>query len=303
MADLYKILGVNKNASSSELKKAYHKLARQYHPDTNKGNKTAEAKFKEVSGAYEILSDKTKRSQYDQGLIDDQGKPTSPFSSGGFGQGYSGGNNQYYSSSGGGFSGFNFEDIFSGFSSSGGFEDLFRSRSTKSSYNPKGADVKYTLSVDFILSAIGGETSIRLSSGKQIKIKIPAGIESGQTLRLKGQGEGTSNPGDALIEIHVLSHPIFTRDNLDVRLNIPITLKEAVLGAKITIPTLTGRVSLTIPPNTSSGKVLRLKGKGIASKGDLLGTIQIILPTAANKELENFVRHWNMPSQDPRPLF
>ncbi|MBE6449092.1 MAG: J domain-containing protein [Alphaproteobacteria bacterium] len=304
MSDLYQILGVSKSASAAEIKKAYHKLARTCHPDVTKNDPKAAEKFKEISSAYDILGDAQKRKQYDAGEIDEQGKPKAPFGFGG-GAGYGGnpfnGGYSYHDMGGaGGFESFNFADLFSG--GAGGFSDLFGNMRGGGArqHRPMGQDVSYSLNIDFVLSITGGETSVRLSNGKQVKVKIPAGVLDGATLRLRGQGE---NGGDALIKIHVSSHPYFKRNGNDVEMTLPITLKEAVLGAKITIPTLTGAVALTIPENSSSDKVLRLKGKGVPNKGDLLVRIQILLPEKTNADLENFVRNWNMPSQNPRPKF
>ena len=308
MTDLYQTLGVSKSASSAEIKKAYHKLARTCHPDVTKNDPKAAEKFKEISAAYDILGDEKKRQQYDAGEIDEQGKPRAPFgfSSGGSGR-YGGnpftGRSYSYQDMGGagGFEGFDFADLFGG--GSGGFADLFgnmgRSAGARAR-RPMEQDVSYSLTIDFVLAMTGGETSVRLASGKQVKVRIPAGITEGATLRLRGQGE---NGGDALIKINIASHPHFKRNGNDVEMTLPITLKEAVLGAKVTIPTLTGQVALTIPPNTSSDKILRLKGKGVPNKGDLLVRVQVLLPDHPDEDLENFVKTWKPKSQNPRPFF
>lgn len=302
MADLYQILGVSKNASSSEIKKAYHKLARTCHPDVTKNDPKSAEKFKEISAAYAVLGDEQKRKQYDAGEIDEQGKPKAPFGFASGGNPFGGRSYSYQDMGGaGGFEGFNFSDLFGG--GAGGFSDLFGNmgRSNSSRFRqPQGQDVSYSLTIDFVLSMTGGESSVRLSNGKQIKVKIPAGIADGATLRLRGQGE---NGGDALIKINIASHPHFKRNGNDVEMVLPITLKEAVLGAKVTIPTLTGAVSLTVPANTSSDKILRLKGKGVPNKGDLLVRIQILLPDKPDENLERFVRSWQPMSQNPRPFF
>ena len=305
MTDLYQVLGVSKTATSAEIKKAYHKLARTCHPDVTKNDPKAAEKFKEISAAYDILGDAQKRKQYDVGEIDEQGKPKAPFGfgSGGYGGNPFGGRTYSYQDMGGagGFEGFNFADLFGG--GAGGFSDLFGNMGrsgTSRSYRPQGQDISYSLTVDFVLAMTGGETSVRLSNGKQVKVKIPAGITEGATLRLRGQGE---NGGDALIKVNISSHPHFKRNGNDVEMILPITLKEAVLGAKVTIPTLTGAVALTIPPNTSSDKVLRLKGKGVPNKGDLLVRVQVLLPDRPDEDLENFIRSWKPVSQNPRPFF
>ena len=312
MSDLYQILGLSKNATASEIKKAYHKIARTTHPDVAKNDAKAADTFKKASAAYEILSDSKKRAQYDAGEIDDEGKPRSPFGAGFSSNPYGGyssaqnGNSYYYQSTNG-FDGFNFADLFGG--GAGGFADIFSSmnqnagRRNSRSYQTErnsAQNMSYSLTIPFILAMTGGESSVRLSSGKQIKVKIPAGITDGTTLRLKGQG---IDGGDAMIKISIENHPLFTRNSNDVQLVLPITLKEAVLGAKVTIPTLTGKVALTIPPNTSSDKILRLKGKGATGKGDLLVRIQILLPDKPDKDLEDFVRSWKPASQNPRPFF
>ena len=307
MADLYQTLGVSKSASAAEIKKAYHKLARTCHPDVAKNDPKAAEKFKEISAAYAILGDDKKRQQYDAEEIDEQGKPRAPFGFGGGNGGYGGnpftGRSYSYQDMGGagGFEGFNFADLFGG--GSGGFADLFGSMGRSAgarTHRPMGQDVSYSLTIDFVLAMTGGETSVRLSNGKQVKVKIPAGITEGATLRLRGQGE---NGGDALIKINIASHPHFKRNGNDVEMTLPITLKEAVLGAKVTIPTLTGQVALTIPANTSSDKILRLKGKGVPSKGDLLVRVQVLLPDHPDEELEKFIRSWKPQSQNPRPFF
>ena len=311
MTDLYQTLGVSKGASAADIKKAYNKIARTCHPDVAKNDPKAAERFKEASSAYDILSDASKRKQYDAGEIDEQGKPKSPFSSGFGGNGgygnYGGGNpfggggrRQYtYPNAGSGFDGFNFADLFGG---AGGFGDIFgrAGRSGFGQQEPEEQDVSYSLTIPFEMAVVGGETSVRLSSGKQVKVKIPAGITEGATLRLKGQGV---NGGAALIKINISSHPIFTRNGNDVQMTLPITLKEAVLGAKVTIPTLTGKVSLTVPKNTSSDKVLRLKGKGVPNKGDLLVKVQILLPDKPDDVLEEFMLKWAPRSQNPRPFF
>lgn len=324
MADLYQILGVSKTASAAEIKKAYHKIARTSHPDVAKNDPKAAERFKEASNAYDILSNETKRKQYDAGEIDDQGKPRSPFSSGfGGGNPYgaytrqgAGGQQYFYQNMGGGaggFEGFDFADLFGG----GGFADIFgaasagRQKRTSGfggqTYAEPGRDVSYSLTIPFELAMTGGETSIRLTSGKEVKVKIPAGIVEGAHLRLRGQGEPgqgvSSKAGDALIKINIASHPIFKREGNDALMTLPITLKEAVLGAKVTIPTLTGKVALTIPKNTSSDKILRLKGKGVPGKGDLLVKVQVLLPDHPDEALEEFIKNWKPRSQNPRPFF
>lgn len=276
---LYEILGVNENASESEIKSQYRKLARKYHPDLNKDNKEASEKFKEVTSAYEILSDKDKRKKYDNNEIDAEGKPTG-YGMGGFG----GGGYQQYS--GGGFNGQGFdfssifgEDIFGGFG--GGFQNRRK----------KGQDVNYSLEVDFLDAVKGSQKSILLN-GKQLNITIPQGTTDGQVLRLKGQGgvgyNGGAN-GDALVNIKVKGHPYFKNVGNDIVLDLPISVKEAILGAKVVVPTVSGKVSVKIPAYSSSGEKLRLRGKGIKTStgiGDEIINLVVMAPKVKNKALE-----------------
>lgn len=299
MKDLYDVLGVSRSSSDAEIKSAYRKLARKYHPDLNKDDKAAAEKFKEVSAAYEVLGDKEKRKKYDTGEIDADGKPT------GFGAGFSGENpftnGQYktYSSSENPFGaqGFDFSSIF-GDDIMSAFTGGARKRSARgTNYNPfsggvapKGQDISYTLDVDFLDVAKGAEKKVNIGS-KSVNVKIPAGFENGQTLRLKGMGNPSPSGGengDALITVRVSEHPYFKKDGLNILLELPISFKEAVLGAKVTVPTLTGKVKISVPPYSSSGEKLRLKGKGISSKnatGDEIIILKIMAPEK-NKILE-----------------
>lgn len=295
--NLYDVLGISKSASDSEIKSAYRKLARKYHPDLNKDDKQAAEKFKEISCAYDILGDKEKKKKYDNGEIDSDGKPTgfgAGFGgAGGFGGASSGGYRTYSAGSNpfGGAGGFDFSSIFgddfmSQFSSSsqagGGYG---RTRAQK------GQDVSYTMDVNFLDAAKGAEKSIILE-GKNINVKIPAGTQSGQTLRLKGLGNpgiGGGENGDVLITINVEPHPYFAADGLNILLDLPVSMKEAVLGAKVTVPTLSGKIKVSVPPYSSSGEKLRIKGKGIVSKngtGDEIITLKIMAPSEHNKILE-----------------
>lgn len=292
--NLYDVLGVSKTASEAELKSAYRKLARKYHPDLNKDNKAAAAeKFKEISCAYDILGDKKKREQYDRGEIDADGKPTG-FGAGGFGgsgaQGNPFGNGARFYTSGNGAD-FDFSSIFGDDLSSifgGGFSAAGGGRRAKR----KGQDISYTMTVQFLDAALGAEKSVNLN-GKNINVKIPAGTTNGQTLRLKGLGNPGINGGengDVLITIDVASHPYFSADeNANIIFELPISIKEAVLGAKVTVPTIYGDVVVTIPPYSSSGEKLRLKGKGIKTKtkqGDEFVSLKIVAPKKKNSELE-----------------
>ncbi|NCB49660.1 MAG: J domain-containing protein [Alphaproteobacteria bacterium] len=304
MSSPYQVLGVSSSSSKDEIKKAYRKLARKLHPDVNPNNKVAADKFRQVTEAYELLSNDEKRKAYDSGQIDEHGKPKAGFGAGfeGFNQrGGQGFNPHGFSSTEGGF---DFSDIFSAFTGGGssrGFHNFsddgmggfssFRSRQT----DIPGQNINYTLSVDFIDAALGSEKEIRLKTGKKGKIKIPTGTKEGAILRLKGQGEngtGRAPAGDALIKIHILPHPFFERKENDILLSLPISLKEAVLGEKILIPTLTSKVVLKIPPYSSSGKQLRLKGKGIPTKsnpGDLIVKLEIVLEDKKDKALEELL--------------
>ena len=308
MASLYDLLGVSKTATNSEIKKAYHKLARSLHPDVNP-DKAAAEKFKKISSAYEILSDSEKRKRYDDGLIDENGNPT-PFGAGAYdGSGFGGGNGRYQtyninpedlaSMFGGGMGGFNFSDLFGMGNMAGGAGR--RRTHTHSAYGG-GQDVTYTLNIAFDLAITGGETTVGLANGKNLKIKIPAGVTDDSTLRLKGQGEAGygGQKGDALINIKVGSSTLYTRDGNNVLLTVPITLKEAVLGAKITVPTPYGQVALTIPPYSSSGKTLRLKGRGVKDKGDQLVKLMIVLPDHSNADLTEFIQKWDAKPLHPR---
>lgn len=290
--DLYSVLGVSKTASSAEIKSQYRKLARKYHPDLNKDDKNAAEKFKEVSAAYDILGDKDKRQKYDNNEIDAEGKPTG-FGASGFGNnGFNSDNRTYQTYSTNGFNSTDFDfssifgdDIFSRFGTAGGF----------SPKRQKGQDIAYTLDIDFLDAAKGAEKNI-IMNGKQLNIKIPAGTISGQVLRLKGQGaEGATKSlnGDALITITVHPHKYFKADGKDILLDLPISIKEAILGAKVIVPTITGKVSVTIPPYSSSGEKLRLKGKGIKTKngtGDEIINLSIIAPKTKNENLETALK-------------
>ncbi len=296
--NLYDVLGVGKTASEAEIKSAYRKLARKYHPDLNKDDKTAADKFKEVSNAYDIIGNAEKRKKYDNNEIDEEGKPT------GFGAGFGGagsGFNSYQSYGGNPFNGFSnrgfnggtqggfdFSSIFGDdiFSQFGGAQGSFRQRTAPQ----RGQDVSYNMRVDFLDAAKGVEKQISLN-GKNINVKIPAGMQSGQTMRLKGLGNVGLNGGengDVLITINVNEHPYFKADGLNILLDLPISIKEAISGAKITVPTINGKVAVTVPAFSSSGEKLRLKGLGIKSKtgqGDEIINLQIVLPKVKSDNL------------------
>ena len=299
MSNPYELLGISKTASASEIKKAYHKLARTYHPDVNPDKQAAE-KFKTITAAYELLSDPDKRTRYDNGEIDENGNPT-PFGHGSYdnsgfrgfkssGQGFN--PEDLASMFGGGRGGFDFSDLFGGFN---GF-------SGHSTQHQKGQDVSYNLNIPFDLSITGGETTVTLQKGKQIKMKIPAGVTDDAILRLKGQGApGYNNKnGDALIKIKVTPSSLYTREQNNIFLTLPLSLKEAILGSKVNIPTPYGPVMLKIPPYSGGDKTMRLKGKGVKDKGDLMIKLNIVLPEKENKELTDFIEKWNPPIQNIR---
>jgi len=299
MRDPYKILGVARGASADDLKKAYRKLAKENHPDRNADNPAALERFKEANAAYELLSDAEQRGRFDRGEIDAAGNPTSPFSSG-FGNGGGGGDPFGRGAASGRAAGFEFggtDDLFSElFGGRGGGGRGFRGAM------PRGADVGYRLNVAFEEAATLKPQRVTLRDGKTSEIKLPAGFKPGVQLRLAGKGEpGPGGAGDALITLEVAAHRFFKREGDDVRLDLPISLKEAVEGAKVRMPTVEGPVTLTVPPGTTSGRVFRLKGRGFSradgSRGDQLVTAMIDLP-AEDAALQGFVQGW----EDARSL-
>jgi DnaJ-class molecular chaperone len=302
--DLYQRLGLKRGASEAEIKKAYRSLAKQLHPDRNKDNPDASRRFGEITHAYDLLSDKDKRAQYDRGEIDEDGNPKMPFGSG-FG-GYSSGAGPRPGAGGPGFENFNFgsgdtadlSDLFEGlFNAAGGARGGpggFRQRARAPQ---KGADVAYRLKISFIDAVALKPQRITLADGKTIDLKLPRGLEDGTRIRLAGKGEeGPGGRGDGFVTIDVEPHRFFTRDGNDIRLNLPVTLKEAVLGAKVKVPTPEGPVMLSVPRGATSGKVLRLKGRGFTAKdgkrGDQLVTVQVDVPSS-DPELQKFAESWS----------
>ncbi len=303
MADLYSELGVARSAAEADIKKAYRKLAKELHPDRNKDNPKAAERFSRVTRAYDILMDKDKRARYDRGEIDEEGNPRMPFGYGGAGAGGAGG---------GGFrrpGGFEpggetadlsdlFEGLFGGAQggrNGGGFGG-FGGGSARRPPPQKGADAGYRLAVSFADAATLKEQRVNLGNGKTIEIKLPKGVEEGAKIRLAGQGEpGAAGSGDAIVTIHITPHRFFTRDGDNIRLDLPITLDEALLGARMKVPTVDGPVMLSVPSGSTSGKVLRLKGKGFTNKagqrGDQLVTLMVDVP-ADDAELKRFVEGW-----------
>ena len=295
--DPYTVLGVSKTASAEELKKAYRKLVKQLHPDLHPGDKIGAERFKEVSAAYDIVGDEEKRKKFDKGEIDAEGQPQQP------GQQYysdfanRGGARQYHSQAG-------FEDLGD---VSDLFSDLFGAAGRGGP--TRGRNVHYQLEIDFLTAANGGQTRITLPDGKPLNVAVPEGVTEGQTLRLKGLGQpGRNNApaGDALIEIHIRPHPVFERKGDDVVSELLLTIDEAILGAKIEVPTVKGRVAVAVPKGASSGQTLRLKGKGFRNKsggyGDQLIKLKIISPKVIDDELEAFMKGWReRHAYNPRP--
>jgi len=304
--DLYQRLGLKRGASEAEIKKAYRSLAKQLHPDRNKDNPNAAKRFAEVTHAYDMLSDKDKRARYDRGEIDEEGNPKMPFG-GGFG-GYSPGGGGGGPQPGAGFENFNFaggdaadlSDLFEGLfgggtgGRGGGPFSGFRQRARTAQ---KGADVAYRLKIPFEDAVALKPQRITLADGKTIDLKLPQGLEDGTRIRLAGKGEeGPGGRGDAIVTIEIAPHRFYTRDGNNIRLELPVSLKEAVLGAKVKVPTPDGPVMLTIPKGTTSGKVFRLKGRGFAAKdgkrGDQLVAVEIDVP-ADDPQLRKFVEGWD----------
>lgn len=302
MADPYSTLGVARTATEAEVKSAYRKLAKELHPDKNKDNPKASEKFSDVTKAYDILSDKTKRAQFDRGEIDGEGNPAMPFGYGGGGGGFRGDQR----TGPGGFSGFGnesadfgdiFEGLFGGRGGGGGGGGPFGGFGGRGNAPPaKGANIAYRLSVSFIDAATQAMQRITLGDGKTIDLKLPAGVETGTQMRLAGKGQpGPGGNGDGIVTITIKDHPFYEREGDNIRLDLPVTLNEAVKGAKIKVPTVDGPVMLSIPAGSTSGKVMRLKGKGFSQKsggrGDQLVRLMVDLP-AEDSELAKLVETW-----------
>lgn len=307
MADPYQTLGVARGASEADIKKAYRKLAKELHPDRNKDNPKAAERFSQVTNAYDLLSDKDKRARFDRGEIDGDGNPAMPF---GFGQGGprpggagGGGFRTQDFDFGGGGGGPDVGDIFEGLfggRGGGGFASGFGRRSAPPQ---KGANLAYKLRVPLIDAATLAPQRVTLGDGKTIDLKLPAGVEDGTQMRLTGKGEpGPGGAGDAIVTIEVEPHRFFTRDGDDIRLDLPVTLKEAVLGGAVKVPTVEKAVMLTVPAGSSSGKTLRIKGRGFHKKGggrgDQLVTLMVDVP-ADDAALRAFVEDWTPPG-NPR---
>jgi len=316
MGDPYDVLGVSKGASEGDIKSAYRRLAKKLHPDANKHDPKAASRFAELNAAYEIVGDADKRKAFDRGEIDAEGKPRF--------QGFEG----FGAQPGGGFNpggGAHFESFSfgpDGFRRSGGgggggeIDELLRGmfggaargarHGSRAPFEGEdfgagtgaGQDLHASLTITLNDAAKGTKTRVHLPTGKDIEVKIPAGIASGQQIRLKGQGWPSANgrAGDALITVNVAPHPLFKPDGSDLRLDLPITLYEAALGGKVRVPTLDGAVELAIPPDTNSGRTFRLKGKGLKAKsgaGDLLATVRIVMPEHTDDAFKDMMKSWS----------
>lgn len=304
-ADPYSVLGVARGASEAEIKKAYRTLAKELHPDRNQGNPKAAERFAQVTSAYDLLNDKDKRAKFDRGEIDADGNPSAPF---GFGGGRGGGGGYRPA---GGSAGFDFGtdssdfgDIFEGLfgRAGGGFSSGFGRRTAPPP--ARGADRAYRLRVPFEDAATCKPQRITLADGKTIDLKLSPGVETGTQMRLGGKGDpGPGGAGDALVTIDVQPHAFFKRDGDNVLLDLPVTLAEAVAGGKVKVPTVDGPVMLNVPAGSSSGRVLRLKGKGFHRKGgergDQLVTLMIDLPSD-DPDLRAFVESWKDSGRNPR---
>ena len=310
MRDPYEVLGVPRGASAAAIKSAYRKLAKKHHPDANKNDPKSAARFSELNSANEIIGDEDKRKQFDRGEIDAEGKPRF--------QGFPGGDPRARGASPGGgfesrtfrtggagpggFGGGGFEDILNSMFSGGGVRGARPGAGNTFEFNPGGIaldlDLSVAMTVSLEESVKGAEKRVRLPTGKELNVRIPAGVAAGQQIRLKGQGETAPGhpPGDLLITVSIAPHPFFKVDGGDLRVDLPITLYEAVLGGKVRVPTLGNAVELSIPKNTSSGRTFRLKGKGLpkaaGGPGDLFVTTRIMLPDGNDSELEALMQKW-----------
>jgi len=286
--DLYSVLGVSRQASDDEIRQAYRRLAKENHPDLHPGDKQAEDKFKRVSAAFAILGDPDKRKRYDAGEIDESGQERAPHHSY---REYADGAGGYQYHSRGGFE--DFGDIFG---------DIFgrAGRSRGGEFHMAGMDYRYHLDIDFLEAALGAKKRVSLPEGDTLDINVPAGVIHGQVLRLRGKGGpgvGRGQPGDALIELSIRPHPIFERDGDDIIVEVPLSVDEAVLGAKVQVPTIHGKVALTIPKGTSGGQTFRLRGKGIQNArskktGDQHVRTKLVLPSPPDPELEKAMEQW-----------
>lgn len=295
--DPYMELGVARSASDDDIKKAFRKLAKELHPDARPGDKAAGERFKKVSAAYELLSDPDKRRQYDRGEIDAAGEPRRTYWRQPAGAGSAGG----AGARGGDDYGFSdiFDNLFGG-ARPGGRPGGMGGGFAGGGFPARGQDVRYTLEVDFIESVTGAKKRVTMPEGGVLDLSVPEGVTDGQLLRLKGKGMSghLGGPaGDALVEVKVRPHPQFKRQGDDILIEVPITIDEAILGAKIEVPSISGRLQLTVPKGTSSGRTFRLKGKGVVNRstgtsGDQLVTTRIVLPDTIDDHLSYFFNTW-----------
>ncbi len=305
MRDPYQVLGVPRNAGEADIKKAFRALAKKHHPDKHAGDAGAQKTFQEISAAYDILGDKDKRAQFDAGAIGNDGNAKGFDPRGGFRQG-----SPFGFGAGGGNRDFHFSSDEMG-GGGGGFEDILASMmggdARRQPRAQTGQDFTATVTVSLGEAVSGGTRRVAMQNGEQIDVKIPAGVNNGQTIRVKGRGGASRSGGpngDVLLQVAVAPHPYIVRDGRDLRMDLPVTLKEAVLGGKVPVPTLSGTLALSVPEGANTGTTLRLKGKGVPAHGreeagDLYVRIVITLPDKADPALKAFVEGWDT-GYDPR---
>ena len=299
MRDPYEVLGVDRKASQDEIKKAYRKLAKSHHPDLHPNDKEMESRFKDIAGAYDLLSDTDKRARFDRGEIDASGAETA----------------QHFYRSQAGADDWKYQERYAGPDGFGGFEgmsqedigdilnEMFGGRQTggqQRQMKMRGADANYSLRIGFLEAVRGGNQRITLPDGRSLDVKVPAGMEDGQTLRLAGQGGegfGGGPRGDAYVTVNVNPHGFFDRKDNDIHVELPVSLPEAILGAKIMVPTVDGEVQMTVPKASNTGKTLRLKGRGSidrksGQRGDQYVKLKVVLPDEPDDSLTDFIRVW-----------